>query len=421
MVQKRMKVAFIVGDFPDEIGSFVSDQIDEGVNNGLDISIFAVSESKKPFAKKFLDSCKYKEKIFFINVPRNMFLRYLKASWLMLANIFTHPGAIFRALSFKNYKQVAWTLMPLYFKLYFLNRKNNFDIIHSHFGQRGIYGAAIKEEGIQGKLVTSFYGGDLSYFVKQTNPQVYNILIQEGDLFLPLSSNFKEIWLNLGGPKNKTIVHRVGIDLSNFSYYQRPSKKSTNILMIARFVEKKGHIYAIAAFSQIVKKHPQTKLTLVGDGPLLDSIKQLVKKLNLEDKIEFIGKVSTIQLPEIYRSADIYLLPSLTASDGDKEGTPVSLMEAQATGLPIIGTTHSGIPEVVVNGKTGFLVAEKDSYALADKLSFLINNPSKRIEMGKAGQKYVKENYEKKRQAEKLLYLYRSIIANNQNDKNLLL
>ncbi|MGV8142516.1 MAG: glycosyltransferase [Candidatus Pacearchaeota archaeon] len=412
MVPKKMKVAFIVGDFPDEIGSFVSDQIDEIVKSGIDVSVFAVRESKKPFAKKFLDNCSYRDKIHFVNVPTNMFLRYLKASWLILTNLFTHPGAIFRALSFKNYKTVALTLMPLYFKLYFLNRKNNFDIIHAHFGQRGIYGAAIKEEGIKGKLITSFYGGDLSYFVKKTNQRVYDILIKEGSLFLPLSSNFKEIWVNLGGPKNKTQVHRVGVDLSNFAYFQRPSKKQIDLLMIARFVEKKGHIYGVEAFSEIVKTHPQVKLTLAGDGPLLESIKQLVKKLNIEDKVDFIGKVSTSQLPELYRSADIYLLPSVTASDGDKEGTPVSLMEAGATGLPIVSTTHSGIPEVVVNGKTGFLVNEKDSKALAENLSFLISNPLKRIEMGKAGQKFVQENYEKKRQAEKLLSLYRSIIAN---------
>ena len=182
--------------------------------------------------------------------------------------------------------------------------------------------------------------------------------------------------------------------------------------MIARFVEKKGHKYALEAFSKVLKFNPKTKLILVGDGPLLEEIKSLSREMNIQNNIEFLGKVPTSQLPELYRSADIYLLPSVTSSDGDTEGTPVSLLEAQSTGIPVVSTLHSGIPEAVVDGKSGFLAKEKDSQELADKLILLLKNPRLREKMGKEGHKFVQENYDKKTQAEKLLYLYRAIIVN---------
>ena len=103
-------------------------------------------------------------------------------------------------------------------------------------------------------------------------------------------------------------------------------------------------------------------------------------------------------------------LPSITASNGDQEGIPVVLMEAQATGLPIISTYHTGIPEVVIDGKSGFLVHEKDVDALAEKLEYLIKHPEIWPEMGRYGRKHVEEKYDIKKLNQQLVKIYQNLI-----------
>ena len=409
---KFPRVTFLVGEFPDDIGSFVMDQIDELSKLGLNVKIVALRKSSKPQASQILKDYKYIKNLKFIGVPRNIFFRYIKGLGLFFINLFRHPTAIINSLNPLIYGKVAFTLIPFYTSTYFLNHYEKLDILHAHFGQRGIYGAAVKNSGIKTKLITSFYGGDLSYFIEHTSKKIYSPLVEEGDLFLPLSDNFRQKLIELGCNKKKIITHRVGIDLKKFKYLDRKNSDIFKILMIARFVEKKGHRYLIEAISKVIKKNKKVSLTLVGDGPLKNEIIQLVYEKGLENYVKFICSIPNSRLPEFYYNSDLYVLPSVTASDGDKEGTPVSLIEAQSTGLPILSTIHSGIPEAVLNYKSGFLVNEKDSEAIYEKIMRLIGDIKLRKKFGKRGNIFVAQNYDKEKQAKKLLNLYRELVKN---------
>ena len=116
------------------------------------------------------------------------------------------------------------------------------------------------------------------------------------------------------------------------------------------------------------------------------------------------------EIIDFYYNAHIFILASVTAANGDQEGQGLVLQEAQATGLPVLSTIHNGIPDGVLDGTSGFLVAEKDVDALAAKLNYLIENPRSRIEMGKAGRKFIENYYDNKKITEQLIKLYQQIL-----------
>ena len=126
----------------------------------------------------------------------------------------------------------------------------------------------------------------------------------------------------------------------------------------------------------------------------------------MENHIHLAGPLPSAEIKELMNKAHIFLLASVTASDGDQEGIPVSLKEAMATGLPVISTRHSGIPELVQDGISGLLVPERDVDALAEKCEYLIQHPQRCMEMGRAGRKFVEENFEISKLNQGLVELY---------------
>jgi len=148
---------------------------------------------------------------------------------------------------------------------------------------------------------------------------------------------------------------------------------------------------------------------MIGNGPLINEVNDLIKELNLNEKIVLLGAQPHSRVLKEMEEADIFFLPSLTAENGDREGIPVSIMEAQATGLPIVSTIHTGIPELVLDGKTGFLVAEKDTKAMAERLKELVMNPELRINMGESGRSQVESIYDREKEIDQLDKLFRSV------------
>jgi glycosyltransferase involved in cell wall biosynthesis len=132
------------------------------------------------------------------------------------------------------------------------------------------------------------------------------------------------------------------------------------LLQVGRFVEKKGHEYTIKALASLKKIFSNWRMSFVGDGPLLSKCQELAKDLGLDKQILFLGPLPPSRIAALMAQADAFLHHSVTATNGDQEGIPISIMEAMASGLPVISTMHSGIPELVENEVTGFLVPERN-------------------------------------------------------------
>ena len=185
------------------------------------------------------------------------------------------------------------------------------------------------------------------------------------------------------------------------------------ILTVARLVEKKGLEYSIRAVAKVVNKHPKREIEykIAGEGFLRDELKALILELGMDDKIKLLGWCDQDEVRKLFSESHIFILSSVTAESGDQEGQGLVLQESQAVGMPVISTLHNGIPEGVQDGRSGFLVPERDVDALAEKLEYLILHPEVWPKMGRAGRKYVEEHYDIKKLNQQLVKIYEELLS----------
>lgn len=405
-----MKIAFIVNGFPSLSETFILNQITGLLDLGFDVDIFAQFNPNE--GKIHSDVKKYRlmDRVYYFNPPYSKIKRILKAIYLTALNFYKGPAKILRAFNIFKYGKESLSLNSLYRVIPFLDK--NFDIIHCHFGISGIVGEYLREMKVRGKIITAFYGYDLSAAITDNKSIIYKNLFIKGDLFLPICEYFKKKLINIECDEEKIKIHHMGIDLQKFKLLERKiqSKEDIKILTIARLIEKKGHIYAIKTIEKVSEKHKNIQYYIVGNGPLKEKLEAQVLEAGIKDNVTFLESANQDECIKLYEEAHIFLLPSVTSENGDQEGTPVVLMEAQATGLPVISTYHSGIPEVVIDGKSGFLVPEKDVTALAEKLKYLIEHPETRNKMGKAGRQHIDEKYNIHKLNQKLVTIYENLL-----------
>jgi colanic acid/amylovoran biosynthesis glycosyltransferase len=215
---------------------------------------------------------------------------------------------------------------------------------------------------------------------------------------MPVSGHLAGRLEKLGCPSEKIQIHHTGIKLEEFPLAEREPEPAgpVKLLSIARLVEKKGLEYGIRAVARVRSERPDRKIVyrIVGDGELAGDLTRLIDRLDLNDCVELLGSRPHREIPSLLRESHVFLLPSVRSAAGDEEGTPVSLMEAMATGLPVVSTIHAGIPELVEEGVSGFLVPERDEETLARRIIDLADHPQRWPEMGRRGRMKVEAEYD---------------------------
>lgn len=183
--------------------------------------------------------------------------------------------------------------------------------------------------------------------------------------------------VKLGCNEQKIVVHGSGLDCSKFAFTPRhfPEDNRVRIATTERLVEKKGIEYCIKAIAKLADVHPNTEYNIIGDGHLKADFEKLIQELNVSHLVKLLGWKQQQEIIEILDKSHIFLAPSVTAADGNQDAPVNTLKEAMAMGLPVISTFHGGIPELVEDGISGFLVPEKNADAIATELSYLIENP----------------------------------------------
>ena len=274
-------------------------------------------------------------------------------------------------------------------------KRNKIKVILAEYGPVGVQLAPIASNlGIP--LIVHFHGYDAYRDdILEKYGSLYRKMFADVNKVIGVSDDMCQRLVDLGAPPGKVINIPCGANLHIFTYRQSRSTKP-NFITCSRFVEKKGIFHTIDAFNICSRSYPESTLTMIGEGPLQEQARQKVKILGLEDKVNFTGVLDQEAISHIYRNGYAFLQHSITCGNGDAEGTPLSVMEAGATGLPVIATNHKGIPSVVRHDHTGFLVEEGDIKAMADKMIFLIRNPVKAEALGKNAYKWVSSNFSRK-------------------------
>jgi len=269
-------------------------------------------------------------------------------------------------------------------------RENRIKLIFANYGPSGAALAPIaKALGIP--LIVHFHGFDASiYSVLDKYKEAYRQLFEVANRIIVVSEEMKVDMIRLGTPAGKLVKitcapHARYLDL-------KPKFLSSQLLAVGRFVEKKAPYLTLMAYKLAKEKCPGLSLKMVGDGDLLPVCKDLCHSLNILD-VEFFGVQSPAKIADLMEESFCFVQHSKQARNGDKEGTPVAILEAMAAGLPIVSTHHAGIPDVVLQGVNGYLVEEGDVDGMANRLVELYFDRSTAKQFGIKGKELIQKDY----------------------------
>jgi glycosyltransferase involved in cell wall biosynthesis len=296
-------------------------------------------------------------------------------------------------------------------------------LIHAHFGVEAVYGMELADRlGVP--LVTTFHGFDATLkpieLLRSRKATWVQYLLRRmelkgrGALFIAVSEFIRSRLLALGFPADRIRQHYIGVDTAAFESIDAEAESAESddpvILHVARLVEKKGTLHLLDAFARIADRHDRARLAVIGAGPLRAALEARACALGVGARVRWLGAVPHAEVRRWLRRAAVFCLPSCTAGNGDAEGLGLVLLEAAASGVPVVGTHHGGIPEAVMDGTTGYLVRERDVGQLAGALDALLSSTDLRLQFGAAARRFVRERFDLHTQTRALERLYQTVL-----------
>ncbi len=294
-------------------------------------------------------------------------------------------------------------------KLNQLFKDQNYKVVHAHFGTKGLEILPYaKKHNVP--LVVSFHGADASRMLKQKSyveklPELFDY-----SSAIIISSRHMADNLGLDNWESKVRLIPYGINPEEFSGIAGGNTNGKiTLLHSGRIVGKKGVPDLIKVFNNLTTSYSNLELNLIGDGEEMEKSRKLVGEFGLEDQVHFYGAVSHDEVKRQMEKADIFVLNSRVAEDGDMEGTPVTMLEAMCMGRAVVSTRHAGIPYVIEHGKNGLLADEKSNEQLQKNIEVLINNPQLRSELGKQARNTIQASYSIKIMKEKIRTVFKEL------------
>lgn len=293
-------------------------------------------------------------------------------------------------------------------------------LLHAHTGVSGAHALPLARRlGIP--FVVSFHGYDAAAHDDELArwPLRGRIFLQrrdamkrQGARFIAVSRHTRDLLLAKEWPAERVILHYMGVDTALF----RPdpaappvAQRPPVVFFAGRLIEKKGLEFLIDAMGIVAARIPEAQLVIAGRGERLAALERRAAEGRAD--VRFVGHMAPDEVRRWMARARLYCMPSVRAADGDAEAVPTALLEAMASGLPVVATTHAGAPEAVRHGESGLLAPERDAEALAEHLLTLLGDPALCERMGRAARAQVLANFDHRRQAEKLAAIYDEVCA----------
>lgn len=326
-------------------------------------------------------------------------------------------GIPVKRIPFPEIRLLGSMVLFLSLFLYLFKTRKEYDIIHVHIAKYFAFIAAIIGSHTGKKVIIKISGweeldkGILNE--QQRKKPLYRLLtwgIKKADYFIAVSKEIESALKRCNFPSDRIVYLPNGVDTELFYPPEKEEKQSLrekiNIkasiagIFVGRLVNEKGLTYLINAWKDITIRNPDAKLYLLGNGYLLKRLKDMTSEYNLKDNLVFKGTVDNVY--DYLKSADLFILPSVT------EGLSNTMLEAMATGLPVVGTRISGNEDLIINKKNGFLVPPKDSKALSEAIQTLLTDKNLRENMGKSSRRIIEERYSIDKIVDRYLELYGS-------------
>jgi colanic acid/amylovoran biosynthesis glycosyltransferase len=414
-----VRIAFIVNEFPVISETFILDQIAGLIAHGCEVDVYAQRLLPHAESQPEVRTLSLLDRAFSLTRPlaRRRAVRIAQAARYVGGAWLKAPGPVKGALS-RIWSAPGSSRVESIYRVVPFACRGPYDIVHCHFGPNGILAVALRDMGaFKCPIVTQFHGFDVSSYVQEHGENVYRDLFKKGELFLCVSERIRSLILGWGCDARKARVHHTGVKVSQIPFVQREpfSDGVRRLLSVSRLVEKKGLDFGLRAVARLVLEFPQLQYTVVGDGPERDALTTLAHELGIDSNVRFVGAKTRAEVSAIMADAHVMLTPSIRARSGDEEGIPVVLMEALASGLPVVSTTHAGIPELIVDGVTGLLAPERDSDALAKQVERMLTAPAERLAMIDEGRRSVERAFDSDLLNTQLLGRYQELIDRPMN------
>ena len=403
-------------EFPTISETFVINHIVSLLDMGHDVYVFTLKTDKTTSPHEVVNERKLYELVRPLDqtIGNSKIVRFLRRLNLLVTDGWREPGITIRSLDPRIGSYTAYNLSLFASTRAFEGHRTYFDIVHCHFAWSGIIGARLKKAmAFQGKLVTTFHGSDVNVTGAIGSNSQRQLMFNTTDWFTANTNFIKNRAVALGCPNDRCSIWHMGVDLPLFNFHVRTvaDGEPIRILTVARLVETKGVEYVIRALPLIKHRANSIEYHIVGEGPLRNQLEQLACELGVTRQVIFHGACSAESVRKHLDRSHIFVLASITASNNASEGQPVVLIEAQAAGLPVVATRLAGIPEAVLDGESAFLVPERSSRALADRLDELIVNSQTWATMGRAGRRFVEQEFSLRKCTDVINAVYETLLS----------
>jgi colanic acid/amylovoran biosynthesis glycosyltransferase len=371
-----MNITFLVRVFPNYSETFIYNQIAGLLDRGHTVQVIAKLHNNSKIQTNSAGNLKHIPVFFYSELFR--IKKYLLHQWLRKALfLLVNSGSVKKSMDAAC--------------LFVLLKQNPCDILFCHYGTSGNAAALIAGTGVFRKGVVMFHGFDIRLGMKK-GLKFYQKLFQKVDQIYCISSRNTRHLLALQAPLSKLEYHPVGIDLDRFPLKSQleTTDNEVQILSVGRLIESKGFVAAINAIRNLKYRfrNKRIQLRIIGDGPQWKQLSRLINQLSLTENVSLLGAIPNAQLSQFYQSSSFYLMTS------SLEVLPVVLMEAQASGLPIVAAKVGSVEEIVLDQKSGFLYDPGIQADLVEKLALLIERRKDWVEMGRVGRKHILDKYD---------------------------
>jgi glycosyltransferase involved in cell wall biosynthesis len=285
-------------------------------------------------------------------------------------------------------------------------RLEGIDHIHVHFAwvQQIMAVVASRLTGVSNSVTLH------AFDLYTQNPAIVRGQLEAADRLITISDFNRDFIASLCPDVARDDIALVHLSLDMDDFHPRDpeaTNETCRLLSVGRLVAKKGYEYLIEACALLSERGLDFRCFIVGEGPRAERLKALVVEHGLGSKVVFTGALSAEDVHHLYQQSDVFALACVVVDSGDRDGMPTVLIEAMATGIPVVSTPVTGIPELVTDGENGFLVPERDVPALAEVLETLIRNRELRVRMGHQARERVAEDFDSRRTARQLASVFR--------------
>lgn len=384
-----MRIAMIAGGFPLISETFILNQITGLIDLGHEVDIFARRSGRDLAVHDEVERYDLLARTHCFNLPTQRGARLLRAVRSFLLNFPRHPVAMLRCLNLPRYGSFYAVLNNLMHAPPFLDGR--YDAIMCHFGGNGIDFIFLKDLLPKLRFVTMFHKGDILLGDERT-PAIYARLPEQGDAFLAISESWNRRKLVEFGFDNARIIsHPIGVNTQQIEFKVREQLGTeVAILTVARLHPEKGLDYGLRAVARLIARNPSkdVQYRIIGDGEDRYRLMALIDELGLHAHVTLLGPLPTASVINWMHASHVFMLPSLA------EGTPTVLLEAQASGMPVLATDVGGVRDIVQDGLAGSIVPASDAAALTEKLQQFIDHPEAWPRMGHEGRRFVEEKHD---------------------------